>query len=49
MIDTGDVNLSEIDFYFGVATYVGFRLQDIPPEVGKIGAHLEIFVTDENG
>ena len=35
-IETGDVNLGEIDFYLGLGTQWGFKYQALPPEVGRV-------------
>ena len=38
MRETGEVSLTDVDFYFGVATQWGGKFQDVPPEVGRVKA-----------
>ena len=49
MRETGEVSLTEADFYFGVYTNWGYRYQDVPPEIGRVKAEAQSLWLNENG
>ena len=40
--DTEEVNFAEIGFYFGMYAMINNVDQEIPPEVGRIAAYLQL-------
>lgn len=46
MEDTGEINLADIGFYFGIETLIDYKPKDIPPEVGRVKAEVIIITYD---